>query len=112
MCALEQVSIPAATAVLDYDLLTDAAFKTANYPRRVVAGGCAGSAVILDAGVRLNIDNVYIATLYNSSLLAVTRDDMFRIGEIVPAGASLRAIVFDAAATSAIQLALDLIRIG
>jgi len=108
--ALEQVSIPAATAILDYDLLSDATFKSANYPRRLVAGGCAGSAVILDSGVRIFIDNVQVATLYNSSLLAVSKDDMFRIGEPVPAGANLRAIVFDAAATSALQLALDLVR--
>lgn len=110
--SLEMVSIAAATAVLGYDLLQGATFATAQYDRRVVAAGLAGSAAALDSKIDLMVDNILIAVMYNTSVGAPTRDvDMYRVGEPVPPGTTLRALVTDAPATNPLNLAVDVIRV-
>lgn len=109
--ALQQVSIAAATAVLGYDLLRDASFRVANYWRKVMLVGLAGSAAALDTAVRLLARNVEIAFLYNAATGAVLRDHMFSVGERIPPGIELIARVEDAPATNAINFAADIVRI-
>ena len=107
--ALQQVSIAAATAVVNYDLLTDAIFQTDGRSRRIVAAGLAGSAAALDTIVRLMAGTRQIGTIYNAATGAVTRDSMFRIGEDIPPNTPIHAYVVDAPATNPINLALDII---
>jgi len=109
--SVEQMSVAAATAVLDYDLMDDApaSVRSAPYDRRLVAAGLAGSAAALDTKIELKIGVGSVGNMYNSSLAAPNRDDMFRLGEFVPANTPIQAIVRDAPATNPINLALDLV---
>ena len=107
--ALEQVSIAAATAVVDYDLLQDSLFRTSQAARRVAAIGMAGSAAALDTIADLFVGTEKVATLYNSAVGANDRDSMFRVGANVPAGQPIRLIIKDAPSTNPINVAMDLI---
>ena len=107
--ALMQVSIAAATAVVNYDLLSSAIFRTDGRSRRIVAAGLAGSAAALDTIVRLMVGSNQVATMYNTGTGAPNRDDMFRVGENVPPNTPIHAYVVDAPSTNPINMALDLI---
>ena len=107
--ALMQVSIAAATAVVNYDILSTAIFRTDGRPRRIVAAGLAGSAAALDTIVRLMVGSNQVATMYNTSTGAPNRDDMFRVGEAVPSNTPIHAYIVDAPSTNPINMALDLI---
>ena len=104
-----QVSIAAATAVVNYDLLSSAIFRTDGRSRRIVAAGLAGSAAALDTIVRLMVGSNQVATMYNTGTGAPNRDDMFRVGENVPPNTPIHAYVVDAPSTNPINMALDLI---
>ena len=103
-----QVSIAAATAVLGYDLAGGTTWRVAGRARRIIGAGLAGSAAALDAKVDLFIGDMKVGELYNTSLGAVQRNvDIFRIGQIVPAGAPVSAKVVDAPATNPLNLTID-----
>tara|TARA_Y100000310_G_C20580372_1_gene762670 strand:- start:564 stop:890 length:327 start_codon:yes stop_codon:yes gene_type:complete len=104
---LLQTSVAAATAVVGYDIATPSSLVEAPYPRSIQAIGLAGSAAALDTAVDIFVGQVKIATLYNSATGAPNRDAMFPVGQDVPAGATLRAIVTDAPATNPINLAVS-----
>jgi len=104
---LGQVSVAAASAVLDYDLLRDQTFKTSQRARRIVAVGLAGSAAALDTKCKLMVGNLEVGVIYNAATGAPTRDHMFRIGAYVPPGAEVYLIVTDAPATNPINASID-----
>lgn len=103
-----QVSVAAATAAVGYDLAAATTWRIASFPRRMVAVGMAGSAAALDTKVDIFVGNVKVGDLYNSATGAPNRDSMFRVGQMVPAGAPISIIVTDAPATNPINLAVDL----
>lgn len=103
-----QVSIAAAVAVVGYDLAAATTWRVSNLPRRMVAVGLAGSAAALDTKVDIFVANVKVGDMFNSSTGAPNRDSMFRVGQMVPAGAPISVIVTDAPATNPINLAVDL----
>ncbi len=105
--SLEYVSIAAATAVVDYDLLTDAVFKSAARGRRLIAAGLRGSAAAGDTEVRLTVGAVQVGKLFNDATGFPNRDAMFRIGAGVPGNTDVHAYVVDAPSTNPINLALD-----
>jgi len=105
--SLGQVSIAAATAVVGYDLAQNTYWQQSRRPRRIIAIGLKGSAAALDTKIRLSVDAVQVGDIFNSGTGAPNRDDMFRIGAIVPAGAEVHAFVEDAPATNPINLAVD-----
>ena len=98
----------AAIAVLGFDLAAVSVLRQSANNRRLVAGGMAGSAAALDAEADVFIGREKVGTLFNTSLAAVQRDDMFRLDSMVPAGVEIRIIVTDAATTNPLQVALDL----
>ena len=104
---LGQVSIAAATAVLDYDLFRDKLWRQSGRPRRIVAIGLAGSAAALDSKARLTIGAVEVGEIYNAATGAVLRDHMFRIGAHVPAGAEVHLYVTDAPTTNPLNASVD-----
>jgi len=103
-----QVSVPAATAVLGYDLTQNTTWRTSSQNRTIIGAGLAGSAAALDAKVDLFVGDVKVGEMYNTSLGAVQRNtDIFRIGVRVPAGAPVVALVTDAPATNPLNLTVD-----
>ena len=103
-----QVSVAAATAVVDYDLLRNTQFKVSSRPRRLVAAGLRGSAAALDTLVALMVGTTEVGRIYNDATGAPNRDAMFRIGARVPPNMEITAKVVDAPATNPINLAVDL----
>jgi len=105
--ALIQVSVAAATAVVDYDLLRNTTFKTSSKSRRVIAVGLRGSAAALDTLVAIMVGQTEVARIYNDSTGAPNREALFRVGSTVPPNMEVTAKVVDAPATNPINLAVD-----
>lgn len=111
--AIQQVSVAAATAIAEYDLMRDTVFREANNNRRIVAAGLAGSAAALDTLIRLMAGTRQIAVMYNTATGAPQTDrDMQRLGEIIPGGTPIHAFVVDAPATNPINLSLDIVDVA
>lgn len=107
--SLVAVSVAAATAVVDYNLLQSHPDRSSMRPRRIKTGGLAGSAAALDTLVRILVGATRVADLYNQATGAPSAlASMFEIGASVPAGVEVSAIVVDAPATNPINLALDI----
>lgn len=104
---LGQTSIAAATAVVGYDLLGSESWHQSDRPRRIVSIGLKGSAAALDTKCDLQIGNTKVGAIYNSGTGAPNRDDMFRIGELVPPGQEVHLYVTDAPVTNPINVAID-----
>jgi len=102
-----QVSIAAATAVVNYDLLRNTTYRSSSRPRRIIAAGLAGSAAALDTELEIMVGNTEVGRIYNSATGAPNRDSMFRIGAPVPANLEVTARVVDAPVTNPINLAID-----
>ena len=98
-----QVSVAAATAVIGYDLLTGVTWAVSSRRRRLVAAGLAGSAAALDTKIRLMSGTDLVSEMFNAGTGAPNRDSMMRVGETIPAGRQLFAIVDDAPATNPIK---------
>ena len=94
----------AAVAIVGADLFVGEVW--ARSPQDRVLNGIAytGSAVIGDTEIEVYIDEVRVGAFFNSALLTpqVDRDVVPLEGLGVPAGAQLRALVVDAAATSVV----------
>ena len=107
--ALETVNAAAATAVLNYDLMQNSPFRQNSSRGRTLHGvAYTGSAVVGDTQIEIKAGATTIARLFNSKLLTADREDMFGVGEMIPAGVVISAIIIDAPATSIVYLVLDL----
>jgi len=105
--ALGQVSVAAATAVVDYDLCRDQPWQQSNRARAIRGVALAGSAAALDTKVRILVGALQVGDAYNSATGAPTRDHLFPIRAFVPPGEEVHAIVVDAPATNPINLLVD-----
>lgn len=107
--ALSTLSVPAATAVLGYDLLTGRPDITSGASNRVIRSlGLTGSAAAGDASVDVKVGNRTVATLFNSNTGFPRNDaDKFPTAYMVPAGSPLSVIVTDAPATNPLNLLID-----
>lgn len=103
----------AAVAVVGADLWTGEVWARAPYDRILRSIAVAGSAVILDFEAALSIDEVRVGNFTNTALLAPQADrDTMDLGDLgVPAGAQLRLVVTDAAATSVINTQVELVNV-
>lgn len=107
--AMQQATAAAATAVLNYDLMTGQTFRLAPFRRYIKRAGLAGSAAVGDTQVRLMAGQVELVLLNNTALgMPSALADMNEIGGWVPAGVELRGIVVDAPATNPINLFIDI----
>lgn len=96
-------AVPAATAIVGYDLFSDEVWARSPVDRILTGTGLAGSAVIGDSEVELFIDEVRVGSFFNNRLLLPTQDEIQDLEDLfIPAGAQLRSIVRDAPATSII----------
>ena len=96
----------AAEAVVGRDILADQPFARSPKNRALTGIAYTGSAAIGDTGIEIFIDEVRVGKFYNSALLTpqVNRD-LQPLGALaVPAGAQIRAVVFDAANSSAVYV--------
>lgn len=98
-----QVSVLAATAVLDYDLFQNTNWNTASRARIVRGIACTGSTAINDAAFDFFVGQRLIGRFYNTraGVIAPLQEDIIGLGALaVPVGSKLSAIVADAPATN------------
>jgi len=94
-------AVTAAVAIIGADLFTGEVYARAPQNRVLTGFAYTGSAVVGDTEVDLFIDEVRIGSFFNSKLLTPDNDDLVPLESLgIPAGAQLRCIVVDAAATS------------
>lgn len=102
-------SVAAATAAVGYDLFVNQVWARSPTDRVLTAFGLQGSAAALDTEVELFIDEVRVGNFYNTNLGVPNNDSLMDIEDLgVPAGAQLRCIVRDAAATNPINAMVTL----
>lgn len=109
--AVNTESVAAATAVVGYDLLTNAPQVRQSGANRVINSvALTGSAAAGDTKVSLRVSNVEIASVFNTSTGFPTQDasKIDLGGAFIPAGAPLSAIVTDAPATNPINIQTDI----
>lgn len=95
-----EVTIAAATAVLNYDLLRDEPWTVADVPRVITGFGVTGSAAAGDSGADLKVRTNAVARKYNTVTGFPTGDHIQPIRAYVPAGAKISCPVIDAPATN------------
>ncbi len=107
--ALTILSIPAATAVVGYDLLTNRPdIQSSAGPRVLRALGLTGSTAAGDTAVDIKVGNRTVATLYNTATGFPTNDaSKFPTSYAVPPGSPVSIVVTDAPATNALNLLID-----
>ena len=107
--AVYEVSVAAATAVLNYDMFSYASWKTSNRPRVIRQIAVCGSAAAGDSRISLKVGQVEVADKYNTTTGFPTRDHLVGGGASVPAGAPISAVVTDAAASNPLNILIDLV---
>ncbi len=108
--ATYEVSIPAATAVVGYDLLTDLPYVRVSGGNRILRrAALAGSAAAGDSRVGLAVGGVPVGRMYNVGTGFPNSDrDMRSMGDaFIPAGEALSALVEDAPATNPLNLLVE-----
>ena len=99
------VSIGASVAVVDYDLFTDQVWARSPANRILQGIAVKGSAAAGDSQVELYIDEQRIGDFFNNATGFPNNDDLLPVDNLfIPAGAQLRAIVRDAAATNPLNV--------
>jgi len=96
--------VTAAVAIIGADLFTGETWARSPVDRILNGIAYTGSAVIGDTEIEVFIDEVRVGSFFNSALLTpqIDRDIQPLEALGVPAGAQLRAVVVDAAATSVV----------
>jgi len=103
MAAIE-VSIAAATAIVDYDLFTNVPGAEVLLGERVLFVALKGSAAAGDTRVRVMVGTTLVAWLYNNDTGAPNRNDLIPVGTKKRPIGRIYGIVTDAAATNPIYL--------
>lgn len=105
--------VTAAVAVVGADLFEGKVWARSPADRVLQGVSYTGSAVVGDTEIEVFVDETRIGSYFNSKLLTPNIDDMFAVGNLgVPAGALLRAMVLDAAATSIVYAQVQIANIG
>jgi len=98
------VSVAAAVAVVGADLFVGEVWARAPFNRVLTGLGLRGSAAAGDTEVEYFIDEVRVTQQFNNNTGFPNIDDLIPVDALgVPAGAQLRAVVRDAAATNPIN---------
>jgi len=102
-------SVAAAVALVGADLFTGEVWSRAPQDRALTGIGTRGSAAGLDTEFEVFIDEVRVGNFFNVSTGVPNNDDLAPLESLgVPAGAQLRAVVRDAAATNPINVLVAL----
>lgn len=103
-----EVSVAAAVAVLDYNLLGSSPHRQTTRSRRLTAAGLTGSAAAGDSAISILVNQTEVARIYNSSTGFPNRDSLKAINVSVPPSAEVAAIVVDAPATNPLNLLMEI----
>ncbi len=88
-----QVSVPAATAIIGYDLFRDQTWRVSSKARRLKAVWVAGSTAAGDCSFDLFIDQYHVGRFHNLAVGWPTKDHAIPLkGNYVPPGATIAAI--------------------
>jgi len=102
-----EISIAAAVAVLDFNLLGNSKHRQSDRSRRLRAAALAGSAAAGDSRIAISINQQEVGSIFNSATGFPTRDHLKSIGVTVPPNAEVSAVVTDAPATNPLNLLLE-----
>jgi hypothetical protein len=102
-----QVSVPAATAVLGYDLTTNTLWAVQGAQRIITGIAVTGSAAAGDSKVDLMVDQTKVGEFFNTTTGFPTKDHFYNLNAFVPAGSKISLIVSDAAATNPLNVVLQ-----
>lgn len=100
------VTVAAATAILDYDLLQNVVGKKDSRTRRLIGIAFCGSAAAADCAIELLVDSVSVGYLHNVATGWPTRDHLFPVNITIPGNSDFTVRVADAAATNPVNLIL------
>jgi len=106
MSAVE-ISIAAAVAVLNYNMLQNSPHRQDSRPRRLKAAALAGSAAAGDSAVAISINQLEVARIFCTTTGFPTRDHLKEIEVPVPANSEVSVVVVDAPATNPLNLLLE-----
>jgi hypothetical protein len=105
-------SSTAAVAIVGADLFDGETWSRSPRNRALVSFGMVGSTNPADTGVELRIDETRVGAFFNSrggANLSPNKDDIFALENLfIPAGAQVRCVVTDAAATNAVITAVGI----
>lgn len=104
--SIEQVSIAAASAPTQTNLLTNSDMRQAGHRRQITGAALVGSAAAGDTVVEIKVGTRTVARLFNTTTGFPTRDHLFPVLANVPGDSEISAIVTDAPATNPINLLL------
>lgn len=99
-----EVTVAAATAVLGYDMFRDEPWTVSDLDRVITGLAVTGSAAAGDAGIDLLIGQVRVARKYNQTTGFPNMDNLTPLDVAVPAGSKISGPVFDAPATSPLNI--------
>ena len=103
------VSVAAAVAILNADLLAGERYKRTPQNRTLEGLALTGSAAIGDSEVEIFIDEIRVGSFFNNALDFPNNDHLIPLESLfIPGGAELQAIVIDAAATNPLNLMLSM----
>lgn len=105
-----ETSVPAATAVVGFDLLSDLPFVRVSGGNRILRrAALSGSAAAGDSRVSLTVGGVPVGRLFNVGTGFPQSDrDMRSMGDaFIPAGEALSALVEDAPVTNPLNLLVE-----
>ncbi len=100
------VTVAAATAVLNYDLLTGVVGKRDSSPRRLYGIGVCGSTAAGDCAIDVVVNAIPVATKYNVATGWPTKDHIMPCNIYVPGDSELSLQVVDAPATNPINVTM------
>jgi len=104
------VSVPAATAVLGYDLLRDSVLRQTTTTRRVISVQCTGSAAAGDTFILLQSGANQLATPWNTATGVPQASDATQpVNGILPGGTALSATITDAAASNPLFFTVEVV---
>jgi len=107
--AVYEESVAAATAVLGYDIFSNATYKTSSSDRVIRGFAVTGSNAVGDAKVSLRVGQLEVASKYNGALLFANKDDLIPVGARIPKGMPVSCIVTDSASSSALNILIDIV---
>jgi len=106
-----QVSVAAASATVGTDLLTFGTgprfARMAGVDRIITGIGVCGSAAGADTELHFFIEDVFAGNFFNITTGLPTKDHIIQTRIAVPAGAQIRCVVNDAAATNPINVTIQ-----
>ncbi|MBA7662952.1 hypothetical protein ES703_70985 [subsurface metagenome] len=103
-----QVSVPAATALIGYDLFRDQTWRVSSKTRKLRGLGMCGSTAPGDFSADLFVDQYHVGRFYNLAVGWPTNDHVIPLkGNLVPPGATIALICSQDATANPVNIILE-----